>query len=129
MRLNGVYAPPGTVIGIHFRDQRFLVADVCDTSDLQTRTLPLRWARADEVAPHVLRHREPNSVTEHQALATVSTPYGRAKVIGVDPTPVEIVLPDIRDVQRQARKILKSVDLRPGKRTRRTHTGQRQRKW
>lgn len=112
MMLKGIYAPPGTLIGVHKRDQRFLVADVCDTSDLEIQRLPVRWATDEEVKPETLVGRIPRSVVEHAAIPLRQTPYGKARVIPTGTTMLEFPMPGKREIEKEIRKILRSVGLR-----------------
>jgi hypothetical protein len=67
-------------MGWHLGERRFLTADVCDTSDLETKRLPLRWSTEDELADKNIEKEDPCSVAEHYAITRKLTVYGPARV-------------------------------------------------
>lgn len=113
MQLRGMTPETGTIIGIHRRDQRFLVADVQDTSDFETRRVPVRFATAKEVEHSTVINRVPRSVMEHEMIQKRQTPYGMARVIPTEAVRVEIKLPSRKDVRREIKRLLRSAGMRP----------------
>jgi len=78
MRLNGIVAEPGTVIGYHQRTKRFLTIDKVDKNDCE-----LRYSTPEELT--AIGTREPRSVTEHFAIPLRMTPFGPARMFGPRP--------------------------------------------
>lgn len=113
MQLRGMTPETGTVIGVHHRDRRFLVADVQDTSDFETRRVPIRFATAQETGMATVVGRIPRSVCEHEMIQKRRTPYGVARVIPTEAVRVEIKLPSRKDVRREIKRLLRSAGMRP----------------
>ena len=70
MRLNGIQAEPGTIVGTHFRTKRALISVSVDDDGTV-----VRFARDDEVTSNALMH-SPRNVAEHTAITKRLTPYG-----------------------------------------------------
>lgn len=87
MRLNGIYAEPGTIIGIDFRSKRFLAVDFVESYSMDPECV-LRFATAEEVRPQSFKH-EPRSVVEHQGIPRRASVYGIIRQFR--PTPVKAV--------------------------------------
>lgn len=79
-RLNGMWSPPGTVIGYHKREMRFLAVADERAYHLENGCVLLRWATQTEIDQ--LKFKEPRSVAEHHAIPRRLTPYGLARVYG-----------------------------------------------
>jgi hypothetical protein len=75
MKLNGIHAAPGTVIGVDMRSLRFVVADVCSLDEMESGSLPLCYATAEQISFQALM-REPRSVAEHHGIRRTSSSYG-----------------------------------------------------
>lgn len=82
MKLHGIAAPFGTVIGIDYHSGRFVVPDNYDFGTPAT-TMNLRFATGDELS--AIGTREPRSVTEHRGIPQRMTPYGPARIFGPRP--------------------------------------------
>lgn len=103
MRLNGIQAEPGTVIGVHYRNKNFLTVVGEDDGGVV-----VRHSTEDEVRPQSFKH-EPRSVTEHHGIKRRMSPYGLIRQF--KPTPVkavklEIELPTGRQLSRVDRRAL-----------------------
>lgn len=94
MRLNGIHAAPGTVIGIETRTERFLAID-----HYEGDTAILRYATSIELT--AIGTREPRSVTEHLGIPQRMTPFGPARMFGPRP----YVKPKVIN-KREAKRIL-----------------------
>jgi hypothetical protein len=84
MRLNGIKAEPGTLIGMDYKSLRFVVVDSVDYSF--GFEMNLRFATAEEVNPEVLRFKNPRSVAEHRCIKRTQTPYGLVRRFKPMPT-------------------------------------------
>lgn len=83
MRLNGIEAEPGTVMGLHFREKRLLIVD----EEFHFHPMILRFNSEDELIPK----REPRSVAEHHLIPRKMTPYGLVRQYTPNPRqPVKI---------------------------------------
>lgn len=105
MRLNGIHADPGTIVGVHFRTKRLLTVVSNDDEGVV-----VRYATAEEVTAERFKH-EPRSVAEHRAIARRMSPYGLIRQYAPQPRPVveyrptEIVLGDRSSIpNRSARR-------------------------
>ena len=78
MRLNGVKAEVGTVIGYHKEAQRFLTVYSVDSDGCD-----LRFSTSEELT--AIGTREPRSVTEHLGVPLRMTSYGPARMFGPRP--------------------------------------------
>lgn len=76
MRLNGVKAEPGTIIGMEKESFRFVAVDNVDIEGVE-----LRYAKAEEVTREAFNH-EPRSVAEHYAIPRRMSPYGLIRQFG-----------------------------------------------
>jgi hypothetical protein len=98
MRLNGIVAEPGTIIGLDTVHQRFLaVAD---------EHMNLRFATAEEVTPRAFMH-EPRSMAEHLAIQKRVSPYGmvrRFKPVPVTPVKIEFKRDNVLPLNRATRR-------------------------
>lgn len=112
MRLNGIHAKPGTIIGIDHRSKRFLAVDSIDRIEITTwgdlspkyingRGIELRFATAEEVRSQSFKH-EPRSVVEHRAIPRRMSVYGLIRQF--HPTPVKAVKIEV-PIQRVPRRI------------------------
>ena len=94
MRLNGIHAEPGTIVGVHYRTKRLLTAISNDDEGMV-----VRYSTAEEVSAEKFRH-EPRSVTEHMAIPRRMSPYGLIRQYAPTPRkraeyrPVELVMSD-----------------------------------
>lgn len=70
MRLNGISAEPGTIIGVDFRSKRLLTMVGEDDGGMV-----IRYSTAEEVTPDNFQ-RVPRSVTEHRAIPRRMSAYG-----------------------------------------------------
>ena len=79
-RLNGIYAEPGTIIGVEQRSLRFIAVNhsyddpFCKPED---RYVTLRYATAEESLRESFMH-EPRSIVEHKGISRIQ--IGRAHV-------------------------------------------------
>lgn len=106
MRLNGITAKPGTIIGIDFRSKRFL-AVAGDGPKGAQGTLPLRFAYSDEVRPQSFKH-EPRSIAEHQGIPRRASVYGMIRQFKPTPTKVvKIELPMGQNLSRRTRRAIR----------------------
>lgn len=78
MRLNGITPQPGTIIGYHWREKRFLIVDHVDDDGCIVRF-------ATSLEMNAVGTKEPLSVTEHRGVARRLTPYGLARMFGPRP--------------------------------------------
>lgn len=121
MRLNGIHAEPGTVIGVDFRTKNFLVVDENDQYEVTTfgdpepkfingRGMQLRFATEEESRPQAFKH-EPRSVTEHRGTKRRMSVYGLIRQF--HPTPTKAVKIEIPVAQppRRVRRALERDGL------------------
>lgn len=105
MRLNGIQAEPGTVIGFSIRDQRFLTVDKVDVAG-HGNGCELRYSTPEELT--AIGTREPQTVTEHYGIPSRMTPYGPVKMYGPRPR----VKPKVIN-KREAKRILQEYQNTP----------------
>lgn len=89
MRLNGIQAEPGTVIGLHAREKKLLIVTEVDQSGVE-----LRFNVGDEQ----LSKREPRSVAEHDMIPKKLTPCGlvrQYKPTPMSPVKIEMAMPKL----------------------------------
>lgn len=108
MRLNGIYAWPGTVIGVEFHSGRFVSVDASTGAlpDAEEKWVRLRFSTGEELS--AIGTREPRSVCEHEGIPLRMTPYGPAKIFGPRPR----VKPR-RISKSEAKRFLSAVQYRP----------------
>lgn len=82
MKLHGICAAEGTIIGVDFHSGRFVAVQDHDFMTPAT-TMNLRFATSAELA--AIGTREPRSVTEHLGIPLRITPYGPARMFGPRP--------------------------------------------
>lgn len=106
MRLNGIQAEPGTVIGYSIKDQRFLSVESSGEDvtsiygELESRPfVTLRFSTPEELT--AIGTRAPRSVTEHYGIPSRMTPYGPVKMYGPRPRVKPKVI-----TKREAKRIL-----------------------
>lgn len=104
MKLHGICAPEGTIIGVDFHSGRVVAVESHDFTT-PAITMNLRFATGDELA--AIGTREPRSVCEHEGIPLRMTPYGPARLFGPRPR----VKP--RKISKsEAKRFLASVDYR-----------------
>ena len=74
--MNGIYAEPGTIIGIEINSLRFLAIESVNWFDLSVN---VRYARVEESLRESFMH-EPRSIVEHKGIRKIQTPFGLARV-------------------------------------------------
>jgi hypothetical protein len=98
MRLNGITAEPGTIIGLDTIHQRFLaIAD---------EHMNLRFATAQEATSNAFMH-DPRSVVEHLGIPLKPSPYGmvrRFKPVPVTSVKLELLRPNVLPFNRATRR-------------------------
>lgn len=82
MKLNGIVAPEGTVIGLDYHSGRFVAVESYDFMP-PAATVNLRFATPEELS--AIGTREPRSVCEHDGIPLRITPYGPARLFGPRP--------------------------------------------
>jgi hypothetical protein len=109
MRLNGVYAEPGTLIGMHQRDFRPIIVSHVSKPHIPQSVL-IDYATNEDV---IVRHEPPRSVAEHHAIPRRMSPYGLIRQYAPVPLPrVEYpsALPSMIVSRRTRRKLKKAIE-------------------
>lgn len=107
MKLSGITGEPGTVIGYHIRELKFLAIEINDIEIGNSGGCHIRFATSEEIDGNWV---EPRSVAEHYAIPLRYTPYGHARMFGPTPyiKPPIVHRPSILE-QRKATKRAKLV--------------------
>lgn len=95
MRLNGVHAPVGTLLGGATKYSKIQVLVTVVEND--ERGVVVRRATDEELRPEAFQH-APNSLSEHHAIPLRQSPYGLIRQFGPrEKTPVKIVFDGVFD--------------------------------